>query len=393
MLLDCEMRDEMKFVLAPDSFKGTMSASVVASTMAAGVRDVIPDAECVEVPMADGGEGTTQSLVDALGGVLRHANVNDALGRKRMATYGWIESERLAVVEIAESAGIEHLSPNELDPRKANTAGVGQLLKHIRDLSPRRVIVGLGGSATNDGGWGMANELGVHVYDSTGRELPARPLALTDATKIDVSGLDPCWRDIDIVLACDVDNPLVGDQGASAVFGAQKGVKPEDVQIFDEALSRWGERLDEISGAPVSNMRGAGAAGGLGAAFMGLLGARSQRGVELVIDAVGLNDKITGADYVFTGEGAMDFQTKFGKTPWGVMLAAKTQGVATIAFTGNLGFDGESLQEDGFDAIVPTVRVVSSLEEALRNAQSSLYESVRMVCRIIATNRVTDRDE
>lgn len=381
----------MKFILAPDSFKGTMTAATVAATMSAGVRDVFPDAECIEVPMADGGEGTTQSLVDALGGKLLHVDVADALGRTRTAHFGWIEAERLAVVEIAEAAGIEHLTTEELNPREANTAGVGQLLNHILGLSPARLIVGLGGSATNDGGWGMAHALGAVATNAAGKEIETRALALADAANLDIGGISERWRDVEITLACDVDNPLTGERGATAVFGPQKGVQPNEVEVFDAALAQWGKLLDSASGRAVSEIPGAGAAGGLGAAFMALLGAKPQRGVEVVISTVKLGEKIAGADFVFTGEGSMDYQTKFGKTPWGVMLAARKQGLPTIAFTGNLGRDVESLHENGFAAIVPTVREVGSLKDALAKAQPTLRESVRMTCRILAAARRTKK--
>lgn len=381
----------MKFILAPDSFKGTMTAATVAATMRAGVLDVFPDAECIEVPMADGGEGTTRSLVDALGGEMRTVEVSDALGRPRTAHFGWIAAKKLAVVEIAEAAGIEHLAVEELDPHQATTVGVGQLLKHILDLSPTQVIIGLGGSATNDGGWGMARTLGAVATTAAGKEIETRALALADAANLDTSGISERWQDVEITLACDVDNPLTGERGATAVFGPQKGVQPNEVEVFDAALAQWGKLLDSASGRAVSEIPGAGAAGGLGAAFMALLGAKPQRGVEVVIATVKLGEKIAGADFVFTGEGSMDSQTKFGKTPWGVMLAARKQGLPAIAFTGNLGRGVESLQENGFAAIVPTVREVGSLKDALAKAQPTLRESVRMTCRILAAARQTKK--
>ncbi len=382
---DCGVK--MKFVLAPDSFKETMSASEVASIMSAGIRSVFPDAECVEVPMADGGEGTTESLIDALGGRPIWVEVSDALGRPRQACFGWVESKRLAIVEIAEAVGIEHLTPDERDPHKANSRGVGHLLNHVLELKPRRLIVGLGGSAINDGGWGMAKELGVSLVDENGADVDCHALSLRNAKSIDTSHVDHRWAEIDVVLACDVDNPLTGDRGATAVFGPQKGVKPEELELFDEALSCWGTLLDLVAGASVSDQAGAGAAGGLGAAFMSILGAKPRRGVEVVMETVQLSEKISGADFVFTGEGSMDFQTRFGKTPWGVMLAAKEQGVPTIAFTGNLGEGAQTLQEDGFVAVIPTVRKVAPLDEVLATAQPSLFETVCMACRVIAAAR------
>ncbi|WP_406712381.1 glycerate kinase [Trueperella pyogenes] len=375
----------MKFVLAPDSFKETMTAAVAAQIMSAAVREVFPDAECVEVPMADGGEGTTQSLVDALGGQLMTVDVVDALGRPHQASFGWIEAERLAVVEIAQAAGLENIKPEERNPRLAATRGVGQLLTHVLDLDPDRMIVGLGGSATNDGGWGMARELGVKVSDINGKPIGTHALDLQQGATIDLSGLSAKWADIDMTLACDVDNPLVGEYGASAVFGPQKGVRESEIAIFDSAMQHWGELLEHATGCHVLTTPGAGAAGGLGAAFLSLFNARIERGIDLVISTVNLVETMSGADYVFTGEGSMDLQTRFGKTPWGVMLAARAQGIPTIAFTGQFNREADSLHEQGFAAIVPTIRSVGTLQEALAQACTNLYDSVRMTCRIIAS--------
>ena len=235
----------------------------------------------------------------------------------------------------------------------------------------------------------MAHALGAVATNAAGKEIETRALALADAANLDTSDISERWQDVEITLACDVDNPLTGERGATAVFGPQKGVQPNEVEVFDAALAQWGKLLDSASGRAVSEIPGAGAAGGLGAAFMALLGAKPQRGVEVVIDTVKLGEKIAGADFVFTGEGSMDYQTKFGKTPWGVMLAARKQGLPTIAFTGNLGRDVESLHENGFAAIVPTVREVGSLKDALAKAQPTLRESVRMTCRILAATRHT----
>ena len=322
---------------------------------------------------------------------MRTAEVSDALGRPRTAHFGWIAAKKLAVVEIAEAAGIEHLAVEELDPHQATTVGVGQLLKHILDLSPTQVIIGLGGSATNDGGWGMAYELGAIVKNGSGNPIESRALALADAASLDVSNISKRWQEIEVTLACDVDNPLTGERGATAIFGPQKGVQPEEISIFDAALVQWGNLLDETCCRTISKNPGAGAAGGLGAALMALLGAKPQPGIDVVISAVSLKEQLVGADFVFTGEGSMDSQTKFGKTPWGVMLAARKQGLPAIAFTGNLGRGVESLQENGFAAIVPTVREVGSLKDALAKAQPTLRESVRMTCRILAAARQTKK--
>lgn len=373
----------MKIVLAPDSFKETMTAARAAAAMARGVRAIWPDSECVEVPMADGGEGTTQSLVDALHGEFREARVVDALGRPRVARFGWIPSERLAVMEVAEAIGIEHIAPADRDPKISHTRGVGMVLQQILDLDPARIIVGLGGSATNDGGWGMAHELGIRLTDSTGAPIELAPLSLASASHLDASALDPRWNGVEIELACDVDNPLTGERGATAIFGPQKGVVAAEITAFDNALRVWGELLDDYAGKRCSETAGAGAAGGLGAAFMTILGGTPCSGIDVVIEATKLKEKLSGADLVFTGEGSMDVQTKFGKTPWGVMRTARALGIPTVACAGNLGKGIDELYVDGFAAIIPTVREVGDLATALSKAESSLEESVAMACRLI----------
>ncbi|QPK81751.1 glycerate kinase [Schaalia sp. ZJ405] len=374
----------MKIVIAPDSFKETMSAATVAHTMSQAVRSVWPHADCVEVPVADGGEGTTDSLIDALGGTREYVDTVDALGRPRTATYGWIPDQRLAVLEVAQAVGIEHIAPNERRPRQSGTAGVGLMLTQILTRQPRHLIIGLGGSATNDGGWGMCHALGVRAYTGDNTPIdPYAPLDLTHATRIDTSHIDPAWADVTITLACDVTNPLTGPTGATAVFGPQKGVQPKDIDAFDEALTQWGSLLDANDIAPVTTLPGAGAAGGLGAAFMGCLGATASPGVDTVLDAVNLDAHLSDADLVLTGEGSIDSQTRFGKTPWGVMQRARAHGIPTIAFAGNVAHDLDDLCDNGFTAIVPTVREVCDLPTALATARESLYESVAMMCQIL----------
>lgn len=373
----------MKIVIAPDSFKETMSAPTVAATIAKACREVWPDCECVEVPMADGGEGTTESLVAALDGELVSVDAVDALGRPRKAHYGWIPSQKLAVMEVAETIGIEHISPQERNPRVANTAGVGMMLRDILKRNPQKIIVGLGGSATNDGGWGMLHELGLRLINSAEELIEPQALALAKAAAVSQNKIPTAFSKVEILLASDVSNPLSGGKGATAVFGPQKGVKADEISLFDTALSNWGRIIDTWCGKQVSQTPSAGAAGGLGAAFLGFLGAKTQPGVQVVIENLNLEEKLVGADLVFTGEGGMDFQTKFGKTPWGVMETARKHGIPTIAFAGKIGEGIERLYENGFAAIVPTVRVVTDLETALKNAQQSLYESAKMTCQIL----------
>ncbi|MFP7706448.1 glycerate kinase [Trueperella sp. LYQ141] len=333
----------MKIVLAPDSFKESLSASEAAKCMRRAVKQVWPDAQCCEVPMADGGEGTMAAIVSALGGEVQYADVHDALGRARRAEFGWVAGERLAIVEVAQTIGIEHIAREERDPHTASTFGLGELLAHVLSYDPATILVGLGGSATNDGGWGMCHALGVRAYDDAGLPLPPYVDALARAVRVDIAGVDPRWAAVSVKLACDVANPLTGANGASAIFGPQKGVAPEEVADFDAILARWATLVESQTGVVCAERAGAGAAGGLGFAFMSVFAAHSQPGVELVMDTVGLRDALVGADLVFTGEGSIDGQTREGKTPWGVMQAAYELGIPTIAFAGRVGADAGAL--------------------------------------------------
>lgn len=389
----------MKIVVAPDSFKESLSAAEACQAIARGVARTWPQAQCVTVPMADGGEGTTGAIVDALGGKMVEAQVVDALGRPRTAHFGWVEEERLAVIEVAQAIGIEHIAESDRDPSRSHTAGVGMLLQAALDLAPDQILVGLGGSATNDGGWGMCHHLGVRAYDRDGNPVGVEPLELARVTDVDLSGLDPRIYQTQILMACDVNNPLCGPRGASAIFGPQKGLRPEQVPVFDRALQQWGSTLEETTGTYIADVPGAGAAGGLGAAFMGVLGAEPRPGVDVVIETVGLADKIAGADLVLTGEGSLDGQTSHGKTPWGVMLCAHAQGVPTVAFAGKVGDDarkllagnhtdneayarvgGEALGRVGFREIIQITPPGTETEKALREASENLENAVAKFC-------------
>ncbi|MDY5589814.1 MAG: glycerate kinase [Arcanobacterium sp.] len=375
----------MKIVIAPDSFKETMSAKTVAATVAEAARAVWPHAECTEVPMADGGEGTTQSLVDALGGEFLSIETLDALGRPRAARIGWVADTRIAIFEVAEAIGIEHISPEERNPRASSTRGVGIVLREILALHPQKVIIGLGGSATNDGGWGMAYELGVRLFNEQGAEIPVEPLALEKAHHLEGDAIRAAWRHVEVILACDVNNPLAGAQGATFTFGPQKGVTPEELPVFDSALSHYGHILDETYGEKFSEMPGAGAAGGLGVSFIALLGAKAQPGVDVVITSVGLESLVADADLVVTGEGKIDHQTAHGKTPWGVAQLAKKYGVPVVAFAGIVGEGSEELYPQGFSAIVSTVREVAPLEQILKKAQPSLRAAATTAFQLLNT--------
>lgn len=374
----------MRVVLAPDSFKESMTALEAAEAMARGVRAAWPGAECVLAPMADGGEGTVDVLLAALGGELVDAAVHDPLGRPVTARYGYVATERLAVVEIAAAAGLDLLAPAERDPLVTSTAGVGDIVRDALDRGARRLVVGLGGSATNDGGAGMLRALGAHLRDDVGTALPDGGAALARLADLDLAGLDPRLADVEIELAVDVTNPLLGESGASAVFGPQKGATAEDVATLDAALAVWAQALAGAAGREVAALPGAGAAGGLGAAFLAL-GAAPSSGVDLVMRTARLEEHLAGADLVLTGEGTLDGQTLQGKTPFGVARAAQRRGVPVIAFAGHVGAGAQALHDHGFAALVPIVREVGDLPAALAAGPDNLERAVETVCRVLAT--------
>ena len=374
----------MKFVLAPDSFKESMTAPEAVAAMKRGVLSVFPDADCVSVPMADGGEGTTEALADALGGVVVSAPVHDALGRPVQARYGYVETEHLAIIEIAAAAGIDLVAVADRDPRIAGSHGVGELIGHALDRGATRFIVGLGGSVTNDGGAGMLQALGAQLLDASGEELPGGGAALARLDRIDLVTLDPRLAGATFQIASDVTNPLLGATGASAVFGPQKGADPATVRELDAALAVYAEVIVALTGKNVASRPGAGAAGGLGAAFLAFFRADMRRGVDVVMDAVRLADVIGGADYVFTGEGSVDSQTLNGKTPLGVAEAAAVYGVPVIAFAGRIGSGAEVLYDHGFAALVPIVQGVTDLPGALGHGSANLERAVATTCRLLA---------
>jgi len=374
----------MKFVLAPDSFKESMTATEAVAAMQRGVLSVFPDADCVGAPMADGGEGTTEALADALGGVIVIAPVHDALGRPVSARYGYVDTERLAIVEIAAAAGIDLVAIADRDPRVASSFGVGELIGHALDRGATRFIVGLGGSVTNDGGAGMLQALGAHLLDAQGQDLPGGGAALARLDRIDLSTLDPRLAGTTFEIASDVTNPLLGATGASAVFGPQKGADPAMVGELDAALGVYSTVITALTGQDVAARPGAGAAGGLGAAFLAFFRADMRRGVDVVMDAVHLADLIAGADCVLTGEGSIDSQTLNGKTPLGVAEAAAVHGVPVIAFAGRIGGGAEVLYDHGFTALVPIVQGVSDLPGALADGAANLERAVATTCRLLA---------
>jgi len=324
----------MKIVLAPDSFKGSAGAARLCDAMEAGIRSVLPDAEIVKLPLADGGEGTMENLVAATGGQIRTVPTVDPLGRPIEGRYGVLGDGMTAVIELAEASGLTRLAPEERDPRRTTTYGTGLLIKAALDAGIRSFIIGLGGSATNDGGAGLLQALGLRLLDEDGRELERGGAALARLAAIVGSSFDPRIRESRFVAACDVDNPLTGPNGASAVFGPQKGADAAAVRELDAALKRYAAIAAQYTSIQARNMPGAGAAGGAGAALIAFLNAGMRPGAELVMEAAGFADKIRGASWIVTGEGRMDSQTASGKLISRVCAAARNAGVPVVALCG-----------------------------------------------------------
>ncbi|MGA5465021.1 glycerate kinase [Mycobacterium sp. NPDC050041] len=367
----------MKIVLAPDSFKESMTAAEAIAAMRDGVAAALPDAECVGVPMADGGEGTVDAVVDALGGSNVTVEAADALGRPVPATYGHVADRGLAVIEMAAAAGLERIATAERDVLRASTFGVGQLIISALDRGATEFLIGLGGSATNDAGAGMLTALGAVLLDADGAPLPPGGAALERLDRVDLTGLDPRLAAARFRLACDVTAPLLGPGGASAVFGPQKGAGPADVERLESALARF----SAVVGATHVDTPGAGAAGGLGFALLQFLDAETRPGVEVIAETVGLESAMAGADWVFTGEGGVDAQTMLGKTPFGVAQVAARAGARVVIFAGRVGDDAAVLLDHGVDEIVGITAPGTPLAEALRTGPQSLARACAEVCR------------
>jgi glycerate kinase len=343
-------RDAPRVVIAPQSFKGSADAVAVASAIARGVRRVWPRAQCVELPLADGGEGTALALVRATGGEMRHARVHDPLGREIDAQWGVLGDRATAVLEMAAASGLPLLREDERDPRITSTRGTGELILAAAASGAQRIVIGIGGSATNDGGAGMARAFGYRFFDEHGRELPEGGAALADLARIE-GQTDPRLVRPAIDVACDVRNPLLGPEGATAVYGPQKGATPEIQRELETALTRYADVVEAFVGRDVRNVPGAGAAGGLGAGLIAFLDARLVSGSALVLDAAGFDKRLVGADLVVTGEGRIDGQSIYGKLTHAVTTAAKRRGVAVVAVAGMVGPGHQAMRDAGIEAI------------------------------------------
>ena len=373
----------MRIIVAPDSFKGSVSALGVAEAMERGIHAVFPGAEVIKVPIADGGEGTVEALVAATAGRMMHTTVRGPMGEPLSAHWGISGDGSTAFIEMASASGLPLVPKERRDPRIATTFGTGELMKAALDAGLRRLVVGIGGSATNDGGTGMARALGARFLDAEGRDLPEGGAALARLARIDLSGLDPRLAEVSILVACDVDNPLCGPRGASAVYGPQKGATPEMVAQLDSALAVLAEVATAATGRDIARSPGAGAAGGLGAGLLYFTPASLRPGVAIVLETTGFEILLRGADLVLTGEGRTDFQTAMGKAPVGVAEVARRQGVPVICLSGGLGEGADEVLEHGIDALASTVPQPMTLEACMSQGASLVEAAAARVCRLL----------
>lgn len=373
----------MRIVLAPDSFKGSLSATDVCLAMEEGIRRVFPNADVARLPMADGGEGTIESLIHALGGSVREATVRDPLGRDVRARYGVLADGRTAVVELAQASGYALLEAGERNPLVASTYGTGQLVARCLDEGYRRVLLGLGGSATNDAGAGMLRALGAKFLDSAGRELPEGGGSLGALRRIDLSGLDPRLAETTVTAVTDVRNPLCGEQGASRVYGPQKGASEADAARLDAALANFAAVARQQSGRDVAEVPGAGAAGGVGAGALAFLGAELRPGFPLLAELYRFGERIAGADLVLTGEGRLDAQTLSGKVVAGVCELARGHGVPVAALVGSAALTGDGMDAIGLAAALSIVNGPCSLDDAVANAYAWTADRAEQLMRLL----------
>ena len=368
-------------IVAPQSFKGSADAIAVASAIARGVRRALPEAVIEEMPLADGGEGTVRALVTATNGGVRRSTVHDPLGREIDAEWGVLGDGTTAVVEMAAASGLPLLQPSERDARVTSTRGTGELILAAAASGAHRIVIGIGGSATNDGGAGMARAFGYRFFDRDGKERPEGGAALARLGRID-GQTDPRLVRPSIEVACDVRNPLLGPEGASAVYGPQKGATPEIVRELDAALARYADVVEAFVGRPIRDVPGAGAAGGLGAGLLAFLDARLVSGAELVLRTVGFAERIAGAELVITGEGRIDRQSGYGKLTGAVTAAARRAGIPVIAVAGGLGTGHETLGLDAIAVASEGVPIAQAMREPLPLIERAAERLVRARARV-----------
>lgn len=377
------LRVSLKIVIAPQNYKGCLSNSRVAQAIATGIKRVLPEAETVLLPMADGGEGTVEALVHSTHGRTIVTEVTGPLGKRVEATWGILGDRTTAVIEMAAASGITLVPKNLLNPFITTTYGTGELIRAALDANCRKLVIGIGGSATNDGGAGMAQALGVRLLDERGCELPWGGAALAKLAHIDNSQIEKRLSSCQVIVASDVNNPLCGTEGASKIYGPQKGAVGQMVEQLDQALAHYSSIIKRDLDVDILNVPGAGAAGGLGAGLIVFLKARLMPGIEVVSNAVGLRDHLKGAALVFTGEGRLDSQTLFGKTIAGVAAKAKELQVPVIAIVGSLEGEPKMFMNCGIDAVMSIAPGPISLDECLADADKLIADAAERALRLI----------
>ncbi|EPJ5579168.1 glycerate 2-kinase [Citrobacter koseri] len=380
----------MKIVIAPDSYKESLSATEVAQAIEKGFREIFPDAQYVSVPVADGGEGTVEAMIAATQGSAHSTLVTGPLGEKVHASWGISGDGKTAFIEMAAASGLALVPPEKRNPLITTSRGTGELIIQALNSGVSNIIIGIGGSATNDGGVGMVQALGVKLCDASGTEIGYGGGSLNTLSTIDVSGIDPRIKNCAIRVACDVTNPLVGELGASRIFGPQKGANEALILELDRNLSHYADIIKKFLHVDVKNVPGAGAAGGMGAALMAFLGAELKSGIEIVTQALNLEEHIHDCTLVVTGEGRIDSQSIHGKVPVGVASVAKKYHKPVVGIAGSLGKDVSIVHLYGIDAVFSVLNCICTLEEAFRCSFDNIYQSSRNIAAVLSVGMQTE---
>ena len=375
----------MKILIAPQSYKGSISAIKVAEAIKQGALNIFPDIKSLIIPVADGGDGTLETLVESTNGTIHNSNATGPLGNSIPVIWGTLGDSKTAIIEMARIAGLALVPQNKRNPYYTTSYGLGEIIKEALDLGYRKFIIGIGGSATNDGGAGMAQALGAKLTDENKKPIDLGGLALNEITKIDISGIDPRINESEILVACDVNNPLCGPNGASFIYGPQKGASPEMVKTLDDALYHFGSQLIRDTGINIMEIEGSGAAGGIGGGMVGFLNAKLKPGIEIVLDSLGFDKSLKNVDLVITGEGQIDFQTVFSKAPIGVAKHAKKYNIPVIAICGSLGENYQDVHSHGIDAVIPIIPKPMDLKNASDNAYELIKNTSEQIFRILKT--------
>ena len=375
----------MKILIAPQSYKGSISAIKVAEAIKQGALNIFPDIKSLIIPVADGGDGTLETLVESTNGTIHNSNATGPLGNSIPVIWGTLGDSKTAIIEMARISGLALVPQNKRNPYYTTSYGLGEIIKEALDLGYRKFIIGIGGSATNDGGAGMAQALGAKLTDENKKPIDLGGLALNEITKIDISGIDPRINESEILVACDVNNPLCGPNGASFIYGPQKGASPEMVKTLDDALYHFGSQLIRDTGINIMEIEGSGAAGGIGGGMVGFLDAKLKPGIEIVLDSLDFDKSLKNVDLVITGEGQIDFQTVFSKAPIGVAKHAKKYNIPVIAICGSLGENYQDVHSHGIDAVIPIIPKPMELKNASDNAYELIKNTSEQIFRILKT--------